>query len=1024
MKSLKRGLAADPNASNITSKVFIRSTRSGRVQKVVKEQYLRKDIPCSSQICSSCLSTAATDANGNGESQSVTFTDCPSILTPTVPKFILSKRPVGTTSLPDGHYLLPDTNVLLSGMDLFEETDHFHDVIVLQTVLEELKNRSLPLYNRLMALTKSEEKRFYLFFNEFRAETAVKRDEGETINDRNDRAVRRAASWYTTHLASAVKKKAPAIVILTNDQENRSKSKKEGLHALSLREYVGGLTDADRLLDMVSNSADSHEARVASGELFYPEYYSMSRMTTGIKAGTLHQGVFHVSTFNYLEGTVKVPAFDKALLILGRESSNRSVSGDVVVVEILPKDQWKSPSDQILDEDALNQNENAENEEHEEAVVTENERRALQEEVRRAHNAGADTRAQPTCRVVGVMKRNWRQLVGTIDSASTGSGNRQTTVFLVPMDKRIPKIRIRTRQVDELVGKRIVAAIDSWDRDSRYPVGHYIRSLGELETKEAETEALLLEYDVQYRPFPKAVLDCLPPEGHGWKVPEDAADPGWKGRRDLRELLICSIDPPGCQDIDDALHARPLPNGNFEVGVHIADVSHFVKPNNAMDAEATARATTVYLVDKRIDMLPMLLGTDLCSLKPYVERYAFSTIWEVTPDADVVSASFTKSVILSREGFSYEQAQKRIDDKSATDDLTKGMRILLALSQKLRQKRMDAGALNLSSPEVRIEADSESSDSLADVKTKAHLATNSLVEEFMLLANITVAKKIQSVFPQTALLRRHATPPASNFADLSEQLKKMRGLELDVSSSKALADSLDLCVDPQHPFFNTLIRIMATRCMTSAEYFCSGSHAEPEYRHYGLASEIYTHFTSPIRRYGDLLAHRQLAYAIGYDGQGSEIVDDGLRNKTKLERVCQNLNFRHRNAQLAGRASIEYYVGQALKARAEKTPDAAIDVDGYVLRVFENGVVVFVPQFGIEGLVRLEDFQAVSTDHVKPESNFEPDNYRLTVFEKGDENKAVTVELFQQLKVRVSSEEKGGAREKGKRRVRVVVLAE
>ena len=158
------------------------------------------------------------------------------------------------------------------------------------------------------------------------------------------------------------------------------------------------------------------------------------------------------------------------------------------------------------------------------------------------------------------------------------------------------------------------------------------------------------------------------------------------------------------------------------------------------------------------------------------------------------------------------------------------MRTLLMLSQKLRQKRMDAGALNLSSPEVRIEADSESSDSLADVKTKAHLATNSLVEEFMLLANITVAQKIQSVFPQTALLRRHATPPASNFADLSDQLKRKRGFELDTSSSKALADSLDRCVDSRHPFFNTLIRILATRCMTSAEYFCSGSHAEPEYR--------------------------------------------------------------------------------------------------------------------------------------------------------------------------------------------------
>ncbi|KAK6381020.1 exosome catalytic subunit dis3 [Exophiala oligosperma] len=1005
MKSLKRGLAADANAANIASKVYIRSTRSGRVQKIVREQYLRTDIPCSSQLCSACAATAVSDASG------------------LVPKFILSKRPVGTKAFPNGHYLMPDTNVLLSGMDLFEDTAHFHDVIVLQTVLEELKNRSLPLYNRLMALTRSEEKRFYLFFNEFRSETAVRRTEGETINDRNDRAVRMAASWYTSHLAK-VTKKPPTIVMLTNDQDNRRKTKKEALVALSLREYVEGLDDADRLLDMVSQSADSQEARLAQGDLFYPEYYSMSRMATGIKAGTLHQGVFNVSPYNYLEGTVKVPAFDKPLLILGRESSNRSISGDVVVVEVLPKEQWKAPSTQILDEEALNQNDNPEDEEQKESVVTENERRALQEEVRRAHTAGAESRAQPTCRVVGVMKRNWRQLVGTIDAASgTASGTRQTTVFLVPMDKRIPKIRIRTRQVDDLVGKRIVAAIDSWNRDTRYPVGHYIRSLGELETKEAETEALLLEYDVQYRPFPKAVLDCLPAEGHDWKVPADQGHPGWKGRQDLRHLLVCSIDPPGCQDIDDALHARKLPNGNFEVGVHIADVSHFVKPNNAMDAEASSRGTTVYLVDKRIDMLPMLLGTDLCSLKPYVERYAFSTLWELTPDAEIVSSSFTKSVILSKEGFSYEQAQKRIDDPSATDELTQGMRALLSLSQKLRQKRMDAGALNLSSPEVRIEADSESSDSLADVKTKAHLATNSLVEEFMLLANITVAKKIQTVFPQTALLRRHATPPASNFTDLGEQLKRMRGFELDVSSSKALADSLDKCIDPQHPFFNTLIRIMATRCMTSAEYFCSGSHAEPEYRHYGLASEIYTHFTSPIRRYADLLAHRQLAYAIGYTGEGSDIVDEGLRNKGKLERVCQNLNFRHRNAQMAGRASIEYYVGQALKARAEKTPDAAINVDGYVMRVFENGIVVFVPQFGIEGLVHLEDFEMRSEEDSRRESKFDADNYSLTVFEKGREEVSVTVELFQQLKVRVSSEEKGGAREKGKRRVRIIVLS-
>ena len=935
---------------------------------------------------------------------------------------ILSSRPAGTKAFPGGHYIMPDTNALLNAMDLFEQTSAFYDVIILQTVLEELRNRSLPLYNRLIALTKSEEKRFYLFFNEFRSETYVRREEGESINDRNDKAVRRAAQWYAGHLP---KKKCPAIVVLTDDQENRRKAKAEGVTVLSLTEYVSGLEDADRLLDMISETKQYQESRTPQGELLYPEYYTMSKMMTGLKAETLHKGVFHVSPYNYLEGTVHVPAFDKPLLILGRESSNRSVSGDSVVVEVLPKDQWKAASTKIVEEETVNKNDNAENEE-DEVVITDRERRLLQEEVRKAHSIGAENRAQPTARVVGVLKRNWRQYVGTVDAGSAGTsasqGRRQQTVFLVPMDKRIPKIRIRTRQAEELVGKRIVATIDSWDRDTRYPVGHYVRSLGELETKGAETEALLLEYDVQYRPFPKTVLDCLPVEGHEWKVPASPADPGWVGRRDLRDLLVCSIDPPNCQDIDDALHARPLPNGNFEVGVHIADVSHFVRPNNAMDAEASARGTTVYLVDKRIDMLPPLLGTDLCSLKPYVERYAFSTLWEITPNADVVSASFTKSVILSREGFSYEQAQKRIDDQSATDELTQGMRTLLTLSKKLRQKRMDAGALNLSSPEVRIEAEDETSDPLADVKTKASLATNSLVEEFMLLANTTVAQKIHSSFPQTALLRRHATPPASNFAELSEQLKRMKGFELDVSSSKALAESLDRCVDPAHPFFNTLIRILATRCMTSAEYFCSGSHAEPEYRHYGLASEIYTHFTSPIRRYADLLVHRQLAYAIGYEGEGSHFVDEGLRNKNKLEGVCKNLNFRHRNAQMAGRASIEYYVGQALKGRAQKDPNAGIEVEGYVMRVFENGAVVFVPRFGVEGLVRLEDFELSSGDE-KRESEFDAEAYRLRVWGRGKEGSAVTVNLFQQLNVRVSSEEKAGVREKGKRRVRVVVLA-
>jgi exosome complex exonuclease DIS3/RRP44 len=1004
MTSLKRSNTSTTSNTTLSSKTYIRTLKSGKVQKVVRELYLRQDIPCSSQLCTTCIDLAPVGFNGKSAPA------------------VLSATPRGTKTVPQGHYLVPDTNALLSAMDLFEAEGVLQDVIVLQTVLEEVRNRSLPLYHRLISLTKNEDKRFYIFFNDFRLESYVQREPGESINDRNDRAVRKGCAWYQEHLSKAVKRqksaRCPVVVMLSDDRDNVRKAKLEGISASNLQDYVSSLPDADRLLDMVAASREQRAVRDDKAKNLYPEYASMSAMMTGVKAGTLHQGIFNVSQYNYLEGTVHVPAFDRPLIIQGRENSNRAVSGDVVVLEILPRDQWKAPSSKVIEEDEVNKNDNAENEDDSaEAIITDRERKALVEEVKRAQGKSTEGRAQPTAKIVGVVKRNWRQYVGLIDKDSVKTGAKesraQQTVFLIPMDKRIPKIRVRTRQAGELVGKRVLVTIDSWDRDTRYPVGHFVRSLGELESKGAETEALLLEFDVQYRPFPKTVLDCLPAEGHDWKVPASTSDPGWRGRRDLRELLVCSIDPPGCVDIDDALHAKRLPNGNFEVGVHIADVSHFVKPNNAMDKEAALRGTTVYLVDKRIDMLPMLLGTDLCSLKPYVERFAFSVLWELDSNADIVNVNFTKSVIRSREAFSYEAAQIRIDDASHVDDLTNGMRDLMMLSKKLRAKRMAAGALNLASPEVRVETDSETSDPI-DVKTKQLLDTNQLVEEFMLLANISVAGKNYEAFPQTALLRRHATPPKTNFEELANQLKVKKGLELRSDTSKAVADSLDTCIDPQNPFFNTLVRIMATRCMTSAEYFCAGQHAYPEFRHYGLASEIYTHFTSPIRRYADLEAHRQLAAAIEY-----EPLDASLQSMGKLEAVCKNINVRHRNAQMAGRASVEYYVGQALKGRV-------IDEDAFVMRIFSNGFVVFVPRFGIEGLIRLRDMLPEGGAGREPDSMFDAENYSLEItLAPPPTGKAPApaaskkVELFGKVKVRITDE---ADETSGKRKIKLQLV--
>jgi exosome complex exonuclease DIS3/RRP44 len=956
-----------PGSINLSHKVFVRSTKKGNAAKIVREQYLRTDIPCSSELCTVCALEVPPNADG------------------TIKAPVLSATP-NRSQKRGAHYVVVDTNIALQAIDLLEHKSIFYDVIVPQVVLEEVRNRSLPVYNRLRNLTKAagEEKRFYAFHNEFHRDTHIERAKNESINDKNDRAIRRVCQWYSEHLESTItsKKDIPGIVLISNDKANREQALQEGVTSLSLIMYLKEFPNEDELLDLAPSEDVSLDRDAKS---LYPAYYPTSRLLGGIKAGTLHQGILSISQFNFLEASVNTPAYPKPMLVLGRENINRGFHGDTVIIELLPQSQWKYPSSKIVEEEIIGKTEGADNEP--DKIETDEERKALVEQARSAQSSSSENKTMPTAKVVGIIKRNWRFYVGHIEPKSVGGadkGNSPKSVFVLPLDRCVPRIRIKTRRANELVGRRIVVAVDDWPAHSRHPEGHFVRSLGEIESQEAETEALLLEHDVEYRPFPKSVLNCLPVEGHDWKVPEnlDIGDEQLKKRKDLRHLLICSIDPPGCQDIDDALHAHRLPNGNFQVGVHIADVTHFVKPNTPLDDEGAARGTSVYLVDKRIDMLPMLLGTDLCSLKPYVDRFAFSVLWEMTPDAKIIDTQFTKSIIKSREAFSYEQAQARIDDQSSTDELTQGMRILLDLSRKLKQGRMDAGALNLASPEVKVHTDSETSDP-GNVEIKKLLDTNSLVEEFMLLGNISVARKIYEAYPQTAMLRRHGAPPASNFEILNDQLRVKKGMSVSLESSKALADSLDRCVDPDEPFFNTLVRIMATRCMMAAEYFPSGNYAYPEFRHYGLASEIYTHFTSPIRRYADVCAHRQLAGAIGY-----EPLDQSHRDKNRMEAICRNINKRHRNAQFAGRASIEYYVGQVLKADESEQ-------EGFVIKVFSNGINILVPKFGVESLIHLADLGDPET------ATFDEDTFTLNV--KAKDGSSLALSVFDKVKVFVAS---------------------
>lgn len=278
-----------------------------------------------------------------------------------------------------------------------------------------------------------------------------------------------------------------------------------------------------------------------------------------------------------------------------------------------------------------------------------------------------------------------------------------------------------------------------------------------------------------------------------------------------------------------------------------------------------------------------------------------------------------------------------MDDERLDDELTLSLRRLLRLSRILRARRAERGALQLASPEVKFTIDAETQDPL-EVGMYQVREANQMVEEMMLLANISVAEKIVSHFSSCSLLRRHPIPPPRQFEPLVKAAASA-GIVLRVESSKALAESLDSAVKSDDPYFNKLIRIMATRCMTQAVYFGSGDLGVSEYHHYGLASPIYTHFTSPIRRYADVLVHRVLAAALGL-----EPLPESSRDREGLRACSDNLNKRHHNAQMAGRASVELHTLIFFGPRK-------VLADARVMRVKENGLIVFVPRYGIEGPV-------------------------------------------------------------------------
>ncbi|KAI9991819.1 hypothetical protein PInf_017190 [Phytophthora infestans] len=993
------------------------ATRRGRVVRKVRERYLRDDLSCSLPHCSLC--SADDDASAATHVLGTT-------------KTLLADNPR------DGVYLLPSMKTVLLQMDALDfsakhkkktkkdttEREVFADVLVLETVWEFVKRQDLGVYNRLRALLMNADRRFVVFANEHHRSCFVQKKQMlprgykedtsedtlvETEEERNERAVATAWKWYAGHLAE-LERQDVKVQFLANDVEDLKQAEKFGVcGGKTIAEFLKPVADKyPELLDLLSASAAEEKALTAEGvsttkgrgkKKLYPEHLPAAEILAGIKNKRFFKGTIRCNRDHWLEchvlihgaNCVKIP-----VLLQGREHINRAIDGDLVAIQLLPKDQWKKPSDSFAANGTAAAEAAEEDEDNEDAQpepVGVAEPTVSLEQVALVQS-DASQHAKPAGRVVGIIQRNWRKFCCSLEAPRDGvTLNASGSCLVVPVDRKVPKIKIQTRQQEALMDKRVLVAIDSWPAYSKFPLGHYVRTLGVIGDKETETTVLLLEHDIPCDQFSDEVMRCLPAED--WKItPENASG---------REIY----------DIDDALHAKLLPNGNLQVGVHIADVTHFVAPGSALDEEAADRGTSTYLVDRRLDMLPGLLTTKLCSLTDVEDHFAFSVLWELQlvgqSDVQVVDVQFCKSLIRSVASLSYQQAQEFLDDpeaggvygqdstlkkkkKGESDEqferrqlLGSGIKTLNTIATRLRAKRIEAGALTLASPEVRFVLDTETQNPL-DVQMYTLRDTNALVEEFMLLANITVAKKIVRHFPTFSMLRRHPAPSKRQFDLLCSQAKAV-GVELHVDTSKQLQDSLDAADkeaagskrkhgDKANPYFNKLLRIMTTRCMMPASYFSSGEVAPPEFHHYGLAAPIYTHFTSPIRRYADVVVHRLLAAAIGVAPLPSY-----LENKSHLHEISDQLNRRHHAAQLAGRASVTLHTVLYFQQYPTRT-------DAVITKVKNNGVGVLLPRFGIEGMIFLcgkdeqDDQDVVKFDGARHTLTLVQKSRKLQVFDR------------------------------------------
>ncbi|MBD3583766.1 ribonuclease R [Flavobacterium selenitireducens] len=569
-------------------------------------------------------------------------------------------------------------------------------------------------------------------------------------------------------------------------------------------------------------------------------------------------------------------------------------------------------------------------------IPTNNLNRALDGDIVQVYVYNRRQGKRPEGEVVEIVERAKTQFVGVIDIqknfafVSTANPKMYTDIF-------IPKDKIGEAQQGEVV----LVEIEDWPKRADSPFGSVIKVLGKPGEHDTEIHAILAEYGLPYE-FPVDV------EVYAQKLDTSIQQQEIDKRRDMRQTLTFTIDPRDAKDFDDALSFKKLDNGNFEIGIHIADVSHYVEEGTILDEEAYNRATSVYLVDRVVPMLPEVLSNFACSLRPHEEKYTFSAVFEIDNKANVIDQWFGRTVTYSDQRFAYEEAQHIIETKSATIPehisltgetydapaaIVEATLKLDELAKIMRRKRMADGAISFDKVEVKFKLNEE--DEPVGVYFKEAKDSNHLIEEFMLLANKKVAEFIGKQ-KKTFIYRIHDEPNEDKLIGLQGVISKF-GYSIDFRSKKHISQSINkLLSDVQGKKEQNMVDTLAIRSMSKARY------SVHNVGHYGLAFDYYSHFTSPIRRYPDVMAHRLLQFYIdGGKSASEEAFEEKCVHSTDMEILATN----------AERDSVKY---MQVKYMADHQDQ---DFLGVISGVTEWGIYVEIVENKCEGMCRIREIK-------------------------------------------------------------------